>query len=138
MAVGPINTAGNSQLNQTQGNAPGLRPANAQDTAKLQQATSGGGSPVGEQIDKIKGLQDQIKAVDERIKGGKSTPMDSMEKQSLNAKLKEATGELMARPASESASIMHQLMGKGVSLDPKTESELTSRVRGDLRHLASR
>ena len=138
MAIGPTSSAGISQLNQMQGNAPGLKPASAQDTAKLQQATSGGGSPVGEQIDKIKGLQDQIKAVDERVKGGKSTPMDSMEKQSLNAKLKEATGELMARPASESASIMHQLMGKGVSLDPKAESELTGRVQGDLRHLASR
>jgi hypothetical protein len=137
MAVGPINTAGNSQLNQTQGNTPGLKPASAQDTAKLQQATSGGGSPVGEQIDKIKGLQDQIKAVDERIKGGKSTPMDSMEKQSLQAKLREATGELMARPASESATILHQLMGKGVSLDPKMESELTGRVQGNLR-MASR
>jgi hypothetical protein len=93
---------------------------------------------VGEQIDKIKGLQDQLKAVDERIKDGKSTPMDSMEKQSLQAKLKDATGDLMSRPAGESATILHQLMGKGVSLDPKMESELTGRVKSDLRHLASR
>ena len=86
MAVGPINTGAPNMPPATASSA--VKPANPQDANRLQDALKG---PATDD-NRLKELQDKLRALDQKEKDGKLSPADRMDMQSIKSELARAGG----------------------------------------------